>query len=220
VTGIELDARLLGLARINLREQAIDAELVEGDAMARHPRFRGRFDLVIANDLVEHVASLERFLENLSVWLSPGGVAYLEIPNGAHPPFVASDGHHGLFGITLLDFDEGSRYIRGLNPNGRYDTYRYPELARYREAFAAAGLTLEVLPETLVHASREGVVNELAKLEAGAEAGLATVPSEVRDLVRQRLEAYLARARAASSSEGYLLGYGPGFWIALSRRSR
>jgi 2-polyprenyl-3-methyl-5-hydroxy-6-metoxy-1,4-benzoquinol methylase len=220
VTGIELDPRLLALARINLQEQAIDADLVQGDATSRHPRFRGRFDLVIANDLVEHVASLERFLENLSEWLSPAGMAYLEIPNGAHPPFVASDGHHGLFGITLLDFEEASRYIRALNPNGRYDTYRYPDLASYRQAFAAAGLSLEVLPETLAHASGEGVENELAKLSAGAEAGLSTVPPELRDLVRERLEAYLSRARAASWREGSLLDYGPGFWIALSRRSR
>lgn len=224
VTGIDLDARYVELAALNLREQGFDAEIVLGDAAAEHPAFRGRFDLVIANDVLEHVPRVEAFLGNLRDWLSPKGVAYLEIPNGAWPPYVGKDGHHQLFGVTLLDFGEASEYVRLLNPGGRYDTYNYVDPAGYGRIFASCGLSFEVVPETLAGASVDGVLAKCGELAAGVEQGLATVPGPMRDLVRERVAAYLARVAAAPRATGqdrerFLLDYGPAFWIVLARRA-
>lgn len=223
VTGIEIDRRLLVLAEINLREQGVDARLVEADATREHPAFRGRFDVVTANDVVEHVPRLEPFLRNLRDWLTEDGVVYLEIPNGACPAYVRKDGHHELFGITLLDFEEASRYVKLLNPQGRYDTYHYLDLAAYRRLFESCGLSLTVLPETFAGASEEGIAVQVAALAAGLAAGLETVPAELEPLVRGRVEEYIARVEAAPrQTEGerrqYLLDYGPSFWIVLAKR--
>jgi 2-polyprenyl-3-methyl-5-hydroxy-6-metoxy-1,4-benzoquinol methylase len=226
VTGIELDRRYLELAQINLREQGVDAHLVEGDATYPRPDFRGRFDLIVANDVAEHVISLEGFLSNIRDWLAPGGTAYLEIPNGAQPHSVIADGHYGLFGITLLDFEHAREYFQALNPEGVMDTYRYPTLADYRAAFAAAGLTCEVLEDTLAIPALDVVHVEaqIEQLRAASPNGLSRVPAVSRELVTRRLDEYFARAAAAPRAAGeererFLLDYAPGFWMVLARRA-
>ena len=226
VTGIEVDKRYLDLAQVNLREQGVDAELVEGDATYPKRSFRGRFDLLVANDVVEHVISLEGFLTNVRDWLAPGGVAYLEIPNGAQPHYVIADGHYALFGITLLEFDRAREYFVALNPKGVFDTYRYPTIDEYRAAFRAAGLTFEVLDDTLRIPSLDvgHVEAQLDQLRAAAADGLARVPECSRALVAERLAAYLERADAAprrteEERRRFLLDYAPGFWMVLARRA-
>ncbi|HEX4440434.1 MAG TPA: class I SAM-dependent methyltransferase [Thermoanaerobaculia bacterium] len=226
VTGIEVDKRYLALAEINLREQGVDAWLVEGDATHPRPAFRGRFDLVIANDVIEHVISLEGFLANIRDWLAPDGTAYLEIPNGAQPHYVIADGHYGLFGITLLEFDRARDYFVALNPAGVYDTYRYPTIDDYRAAFAAAGLEFEILDDTLAIPAL-GVAEveaQMEQLRAAAAEGLGRVPEVSRDLVRSRLTDYFARAKASprlteEDRHRFLLDYAPGFWMVLARRA-
>ncbi len=224
VAGIDRDERYVRLAALNLREQGRDGELVHGDAAADHPAFRGRFDLVVANDVLEHVQDPAVFLRNVRAWLSPGGVAYFEIPNGAWPPYVVRDGHHQLFGVTLLDFGEAREYVRRLSPGAGYDTYNYLDLAAYERLFGEAGLTFELLPENAAAATVEGVLAQLAELERGLDAGLATVPEGSRPLVRERVGAYLARAAAAPRTSPaevrrFLLDYGPAFWTLLARRA-
>jgi 2-polyprenyl-3-methyl-5-hydroxy-6-metoxy-1,4-benzoquinol methylase len=226
VTGIELDRRYLDLALVNLREQGVDADLVEGDATNPQPAFRGRFDLIVANDVVEHVISLEGFLGNLRDWLAPGGTAYLEIPNGGQPHSVIADGHYGLFGITLLDFERAREYFRALYPDDVMDVYRYPSLADYRAAFAAAGLTLEILDDTLAIPALglAEVDAQMGQLRAASVEGLARVPEVSRTLVAERLAAYFERAAAAPRGTAeerrrFLLDYAPGFWMALARRA-
>jgi 2-polyprenyl-3-methyl-5-hydroxy-6-metoxy-1,4-benzoquinol methylase len=222
VTGIERDERYVRLAAENVRQHGFDAEIVLGDATQAHPAFRGRFDLITANDVVEHVPRLETFLANLREWLAPGGAIYLEIPNGAYPPYVRKDGHHELFGIALLGFEEASDYMARHSPGGRYDTYHYLNPEAYARLFANHGLSFEVLPDNLAGLTVEGVLAQVEELRASVEAGLATVPAESRALVAQRVAEYLARVEAAprASEEErrrFLLEYGPSFWIALAR---
>ena len=219
VTGIEKDERYVRLAGLNLREHGLDGEVVHGDAAVARAGFRGRFDLVIANDVLEHVERLDDFLENIAAWLSPGGTAYFEIPNGSWPPYVGKDGHHQLFGLTLLDFAEAGRYMSLLSPGARYDTYNYLGVDACRRLFAAHGLSFDVMPETLAAATVEGVLAGCRDLRAGLASGLATVPEELRALVRERVEGYLARVEASPRDGSFLLDYGPAFWMALSRRA-
>jgi 2-polyprenyl-3-methyl-5-hydroxy-6-metoxy-1,4-benzoquinol methylase len=226
VTGIEVDRNYLQLALVNLREQGVDAHLVEGDATHSRPGFRGFFDLIVANDVAEHVISLEGFLSNIREWLAPGGTAYLEIPNGAQPHSVIADGHYGLFGITLLDFEHARDYFRTLYPGDVMDTYRYPALSEYRAAFEAAGLAIEILEDTLAIPAL-GVAEveaQMEQLRAASADGLARVPAALRDLVAGRLDGYFARAAAAPRTTAdeqrrFLLDYAPGFWMVLARRA-
>lgn len=217
VTGIDVNERLLALAQVNLRENGQDAHLVRGDATAEHRSFRGRFDVVIANDVVEHVPRLEAFVRNLAGWLTPRGAAYLEIPNGTCPEFVLRDGHHRLFGITLLDFEDARDYYARRVAYGEYDTYNYLGFEGYVRAFASCGLALTLLPETFDGVTEAGLEAGLAALRAGREAGLATVPEAQRALVSERLEDYLARVDHEPAGPRRLRDYGAAFWRALAR---
>jgi 2-polyprenyl-3-methyl-5-hydroxy-6-metoxy-1,4-benzoquinol methylase len=218
VTGIDVNERLLALAQVNLREHGLDAHLIHGDATAAHPSFRGAFDVVVANDVVEHVPRLETFLRNVASWLTPQGAVYLEIPNGACPEFVLRDGHHRLFGITLLDFESARDYYARRVSYGEYDTYNYLDFDGYSRLFEACGLSLTLLAETLDGVSEEGLRTSLATLRAGREAGLETVPAEQRVHVAEKLDAYFERVAAAPHGANRLRDYGAGFWRALARR--
>ena len=217
VTGIDVNERLLALAQVNLRERGLDAHLVRGDATSAHPSFRGAFDVIVANDVVEHVPQLETFLRNLESWLTRQGAVYLEIPNGECPEFVLRDGHHRLFGITLLDFESARDYYSRRVPYGEYDTYNYLDFEGYTRLFEACGLSLILLPETLDGVSEEGLQASLASLRAGRAEGLESVPAEQRSRVDERLDAYFDRVAAAPPGPARLRDYGAGFWRALAR---
>lgn len=45
--------------------------------------FRGEFDLIIARDLIEHVADISKVFENVAEYLKPGGLFHFITPNGA-----------------------------------------------------------------------------------------------------------------------------------------
>jgi 2-polyprenyl-3-methyl-5-hydroxy-6-metoxy-1,4-benzoquinol methylase len=223
VAGIDIDPRYVRLAALNLREQGLDGDLVHGDAGEPRPEFSGRFDLVIANDVLEHVPRPAAFLANLRDWLTPSGAAWLEIPNGAWPPYVVRDGHHQLFGVTLLDHAEASEYMELKSPGGRYDTYQYLGPDECARLFHEAGLTFEVLPDAAGPAAVARVLAEVEALRAATPAGLAAVPAPLREKVRERLRNYLegiawARRRTDEEIRRFLLLYGAPFWTVLARR--
>jgi 2-polyprenyl-3-methyl-5-hydroxy-6-metoxy-1,4-benzoquinol methylase len=223
VTGIDIDPRRVRLAALNLREQGLDGDLVHGDAAEPHPEFSGRFDLVIADDVLEHVPRPAAFLANLRDWLTPSGTAYLEIPNGAWPPHVARDGHHQLFGVTLLDHAEASEYVELRTPGGRYDTYQYLGPGACERLFREAGLTFEVLPDAAGPVAVARVLAEVEALRGAAPAGLSSVPKPLREKVRTRLRDYLGELawtprRTAEEIRRFLLLYGAPFWTVLARR--
>jgi 2-polyprenyl-3-methyl-5-hydroxy-6-metoxy-1,4-benzoquinol methylase len=222
VTGIERDERYVRLAALNLRERGLDGEIVFGDASLPNA-LSGSFELVIANDVLEHVAEPAAFLVNLRRWLAPGGLAYLEVPNGVWPPYVVQDGHHQLFGVTLLSFAEASEYVRLLSPGNRYDTYNYLGVDAYAQLFGAAGLSFELAPEQPAP-TVEDVLSQIARLRAGTAAGLAATPAPMRPLVADRVAAYLSRVESAPRATEeerniFLRDYGPAFWIFLARRA-
>ena len=224
VTGIDLDERYVRLAALNLRDHGLDGEIVHGDACAEHPSFRGRFDLVIANDVIEHVPRPRAFLGFLREWLAPGGTAYLEIPNGAWPPYVLRDGHHQLFGVTLLEFAEASAYMELYSPGGRYDTYQYFSEREYRGLFREAGLSFELLEDEVAGIPVERILQQCGDLRAEASQRLETVPEAMRSLIESRVAAYLARVESAPRStpeeiRRFRIDFGPAFWTVLARRA-
>jgi len=76
VTGVELNPVVARAAAAVLdRVEVGDLERLE---------IPGRYDLVLALDVVEHLADPWRLLERLPGWLAPGGRALLSIPNVGH----------------------------------------------------------------------------------------------------------------------------------------
>lgn len=76
VTGVELDGERAEVAKSNL-DRVIVAN-VERDTLGLPI---GSFDCIVCNDVLEHLVSPSRVLENLKDLLTPGGCLVASIPN-------------------------------------------------------------------------------------------------------------------------------------------
>ena len=82
VTGFDVDADSLAL----LRERMPGERFVVADVSAEVPASeRGRYDLVVAGEVLEHVPNADAFLVGCSKLLAPGGRLCVTVPNACSP---------------------------------------------------------------------------------------------------------------------------------------
>jgi SAM-dependent methyltransferase len=82
VTGIDVDAPALQ----TLREALPGERFVVADVAAGVPEpERGRYGLVIAGEVIEHVPDVDTFLRGCAALLSPGGRLCVTVPNACCP---------------------------------------------------------------------------------------------------------------------------------------
>jgi SAM-dependent methyltransferase len=82
VTGFDVDASALALVAAQLPDQ----RFVLADVTAELPDTeRGRYDLVLAGEVLEHVANADSFLRGAGALLTPGGRLCLTVPNACCP---------------------------------------------------------------------------------------------------------------------------------------
>lgn len=121
VTGIEPSADLVAAARAHAQGQGLDIDYRVGTVEG----VTGRFDLVTAMEVIEHVPDPQAFLQALEARLSPGGLLILSTPN--RTPWSK------LLTITLA---EGV----GAIPRGTHDYDRFIAPDRMSAMLAEAGL--------------------------------------------------------------------------------
>jgi 2-polyprenyl-6-hydroxyphenyl methylase / 3-demethylubiquinone-9 3-methyltransferase len=80
VTAVDADAVAIGAARLHAAERdvAVDYEVGSSDELAEAGR---RFDLVLALEIIEHVADRDEFLATLGALVAPGGLLILSTLN-------------------------------------------------------------------------------------------------------------------------------------------
>lgn len=106
--GVEISKPLYDFACLNGKNETYDignVEFVLEDATS--PQFLKKvplnyFDLIIVNDVFEHVYNTVQLLSNLEKVSNDRGAIYFAIPNGNDLRFVAKEGHSGYCGISLL----------------------------------------------------------------------------------------------------------------------
>jgi len=81
VTGVELNPVVAREASRHLHR------VVPGDVQT--VALEGRYDAILALEVVEHLTEVEQFFSRLKEWLAPGGRAILSIPNVGHYSVVA-----------------------------------------------------------------------------------------------------------------------------------
>lgn len=107
VVGIDVSPKLIEYAKANasgvydIRFEVHDAA---GSSLRRAfpPK---SFNLVILNDVLEHIYDTTTLFETLDYLLDDDGAVYFKVPNGMSPRFILSEGHRKIFALTLLDPD-------------------------------------------------------------------------------------------------------------------
>ena len=107
VKAVDVSSKFIDYARTNM-EGVVDIETKVMDASSIDMRreFEPRsFDLILLNDVLEHIYDTTSLVANLDYLLGDKGAIYFKVPNGLSPRFALSEGHRKIFGLTLLDPD-------------------------------------------------------------------------------------------------------------------
>ncbi|HEX9940422.1 MAG TPA: class I SAM-dependent methyltransferase [Thermoanaerobaculia bacterium] len=206
VVGIDVDDRLLAIARPFLAASGLPHRVEKGDAS--DPAFMeglGGFDLITCNDVIEHVDSVPQLIRCLARATNEGGCLYVAAPNRMCPEFIRADPHFQLFGIVLLPRELARRYYAAKSGITYYDVGEYFGLDFHRSLIEGHGLEFQVINVPGGH--RERVAELEAQFREIEQAGAAfqdpRLPGELNAEVRgavaaavQEFQTRLKRLRA------------------------
>ncbi len=217
--GVDVSDDLLDCARGLLADRGLGGEVHKLDVCAPPPAWLGRFDLVNCNDVIEHVADPALALARLYDLLADGGVLLLEIPNRLSASAVLSDGHFGLFGITVLPRHLADRYHGAVFPGHRHDV-NYRSLAFYRHHLRRLGAEVALIDTGAhIHYRAARLATMFDDAERRAADFEAPIPDALRAEVARRVRRLAAAFRAVRARGGDVtLRLGDAFWTLLVRR--
>jgi 2-polyprenyl-6-hydroxyphenyl methylase/3-demethylubiquinone-9 3-methyltransferase len=131
VTAIDAAARNIAVARIHAEQAgvAVDYRVASAESLAEAGE---RFDIVLAMEVVEHVADLDAFLGAAVALLAPGGLLFLATLNRTAKAFA----------LAVV----GAEYVLRWLPRGTHDWRRFvrpSELAAALRRHGAAPLEIK-----------------------------------------------------------------------------
>ncbi len=179
--GIELDEKSLERGRLRAAEHGVEVDLRSGVAEAL-PWDDGSFDLIILDNVLEHVRDREQTLREIRRVLRPEGLLYMVTPKPFSLYSLWNDPHYDLAGLVLLPRALQIWYFERVRGGGRgtYDVEVIPTRWRIRRMLRAEGFREEVPPRELwVHYLR----NRIAR------------PEEVRPGAKRKLAAFFGARR-------------------------
>lgn len=111
IDGIEANSEAVGIANERARREGIDGVYVQGLAEDASSLFEeGTYDVVVAFELIEHVADVDGFLSECERMVHEDGRVYLSTPSGT---FGDGNNPHHLRAYRAIDLFEVCRH-RGL----------------------------------------------------------------------------------------------------------
>ncbi|MBK5268939.1 MAG: class I SAM-dependent methyltransferase [Acidimicrobiia bacterium] len=213
MVGIDVDEKLLDLARLLFTDHGVSTNLEVADITDPQLTDRlGGFDLILCNDVLEHVVELDRAAQNLGRLLNPGGRLFLEIPNGLSINYISSDGHYKLPGITLLDHADAERWFRAFYESKYpYRTFFYAPLDYYLALFSRHGVALTMLntptPDPAAIAALDQSWSQTFDRLAGLNEEFPDKPVDLIDQIQRRsLEVDMRIRRLLGTATGSAIG--------------
>jgi len=146
LTGIEVDHQRLDWGRKRLDSLGYEAKILEFDVCrADAPATLGTYDIILAQDVIEHVPDPSLTIDHLCRMLRPDGAVYVQVGNKFSPDQLTGDHHYRLPGITLLSQAQAIEYFctRLKLPESSYAVGHWRDEKFYRNAFRRHGVTLE-----------------------------------------------------------------------------
>lgn len=181
VAGIEPSGKSFQRARVRAEEHGVEVDLRNGVAEDL-PFPDASFDLVILDNVLEHVQDQERTLAEIRRVLRPDGLLYMVTPKPYSLYSLWNDPHYDLAGLVLLPRRLQIWYFEQVRGGGKgtYDVGVIPTRWRIRRLLRGAGFQSLVSP-------RELWINYLRDRISR--------PEEVRPGIKRRLAAWLSRQR-------------------------
>jgi SAM-dependent methyltransferase len=132
VVGVEPNQALAAEARANLKRLNLPNADVRQQTAADITD-AGTYDLVILDNVLEHIEDQPGAMAQISRCLRPGGLAFILVPNKLWPIEV----HYGLPFLSYLPLPAASAYLRASGRGSDYRDASYaPTLGRLRRLFA------------------------------------------------------------------------------------
>jgi SAM-dependent methyltransferase len=102
--GVEVSPTIWSEGIQNVKGEAGDINLVRGNILSPSTvqQLATDFDLVLVNDVFEHVYDTARLLHGIHAVTAPGAVLVFAIPNGESIQHVGREAHYGYPGLTLI----------------------------------------------------------------------------------------------------------------------
>ena len=143
--GVEIDPERARMGRQRIRDLNMQISYHEGDICdEKNCHELGTFDVIICQDVLEHVLNPARVIASLCSILRAGGFIYVQIPNKYGIDQLMSDHHFALTGITALSRFQATEYWRLATggPAEHYDVGYERGEKFYTAAFRKSGVTL------------------------------------------------------------------------------
>lgn len=179
--GIEPHQPSVHRGRVRAEEHGVEVHLRQGLA-EELPYADASFDLVILDNVLEHVRDQARTLTEIRRVLRPQGLLYMVTPKPLSLYSLWNDPHYDLAGLVLLPRRLQIWYFEKVRGGGEgtYDVGTIPTRWRLRRLLKRAGFETVVGPRELwVHYLRERIAR----------------PEEVRPGLKRRLSSWLRERR-------------------------
>lgn len=144
--GVEIDPERARTAKTRFDQLGLSIPIHEADICqdGTLDLLGGAFDVVVCQDVLEHVLEPAKVISALCGLLRPGGVVYVQVPNKYGADQLMSDHHYGLVGLTALARAQSIEYWcldTGLPP-GEYGVGYERTEPWYQRVFARGGVRL------------------------------------------------------------------------------
>ena len=148
--GIETNQKSIARARIRAEEHGVSVALQPAFAEAL-PFADGSFDLVMLDNVLEHVGDRELTLREIRRVLKPGGILYAVTPKPLALYALWNDPHYDLAGLVLLPRRAQIWYFERIRGGGKgsYDVGVIPTRRAARRLLKQAGFELIASPREL-----------------------------------------------------------------------
>jgi 2-polyprenyl-3-methyl-5-hydroxy-6-metoxy-1,4-benzoquinol methylase len=124
VCSVDIDRKRVYRSKVRAHEEGCAyVNFVIADGL-QLPFRDGAFDVVICNDLIEHIPKPNLLMKEAYRVLKACGIIYLSTPNKVSPLQIIRDGHYGLFALTLMPEKVARWYVTKLRKIAiSYDVY-------------------------------------------------------------------------------------------------